>query len=150
MPQGWAGTVSDLIATGPVGPILMLRESHAHLYHEPPSGAQIRVWERELGILREALSRCANARDWGIVLEYELPFEGGRRPDAVILAGQKILVLEFKERGAASPADIDQVRAYARDLAEYHSESHGLEIVPILVLATGTGGGRELETGLIV
>lgn len=150
MPHGWAGTVSDLLATAPTGPILLLRESHAHLYHDSPSGGQIRAWEGELRILREALSGCANAGDWGIVLEYELPFEGGRRPDAVILAGEKVLVLEFKEKSAATPADIDQVRAYARDLSEYHSDSHGREVLPILILATGRGPDRDVETVQIV
>jgi hypothetical protein len=150
MPHGWAGAVSDFLASGPAGPVLLLRESHARLYHGPPSGGQVRVWEGELRILRDALSRCANGRDWGIVLEYELPFEGGRRPDAVVLAGEKVLVLEFKEKSAASPADVDQVRAYSRDLAEYHTESHGREVLPVLVLVTGKAADRELETVHIV
>ena len=150
MPHGWAGNVSDFLATGPTGPILVLRESHADLYHQPPSGGQIRVWEGELRILRDAVSRCTNASDWGLILEYELPFEGGRRPDAVILAGEKILVLEFKEKSAATPADVDQVRAYARDLAEYHSESHGREVLPMLVLTTGAGADREVAGVRIV
>jgi len=150
MPQGWAGTVSDFLATGPTGPILLLREAHADLYHQPPSGGQEQVWEGELRILREALSRCRDARDWGIVLEYELPFEGGRRPDALILAGERVLVLEFKEKPAAIPADVDQVRAYARDVAEYHSESHGRDVLALLVLASGSGADREVESVHIV
>src|ERR1700686_2168654 len=150
MPHGWAGKAADFLALGPTGPVLVLRESHAHLYQEPPSRGQIRVWEGELRILREALGRCSNCADWGIVLEYELPFEGGRRPDAVTLAGEKVLVLEFKEKPEASPADVDQVRAYARDLAEYHTESHGREVVPVLVLARGIAPDRDLETVHIV
>src|SRR5437016_3993926 len=150
MTVGWAGTVADFLGLAQTGPILLLREAHAQLYDDLPSRSQIRVWEGELGILRDALSRCANASDWGIVLEYELPFEGGRRPDAVILAGDNVLVLEFKEKAAASPADVDQVRAYARDLADYHTESHGREVLPVLVLVTGKSADRVLETVHIV
>ena len=31
------------------------------------------------------------------VAEFELPFEGGRRPDIVVLAGSAVIVLEFKD-----------------------------------------------------
>jgi hypothetical protein len=150
MPQGWAGALGEFIGFGPTGPILVLRESHARLYHAPPSSGQIRVWEGELRILRDALSRCKNGSEWGIVLEYELPFEGGRRPDVIILAGERVLVLEFKDKSSATPADVDQVRAYARDLAEYHSESHGRAVLPILILATAVHPDRESDTVQIV
>src|SRR5437660_12093649 len=112
MAHGWAGTVAEFLASGPTSPILTLRESHRELYHEPASEGQVSVWRNELRILREALAQCQDAQGWGLVLEYELPFEGGRRPDVVLLAGDKILVLEFKERALAIPADVDQVRAY--------------------------------------
>ncbi len=73
------------------------------------------------------------AEKWSLVLEYELPLEGGRRPDVVVLAGQALAVLEFKSVAIPSQADLDQVTAYARDLGDYHAESHGREITPILV-----------------
>ena len=44
----------------------------------------------------------------------------GRRPDVVVLAGDTVVVLEFKTTGSLHVADLDQVRAYARDLADYH------------------------------
>jgi hypothetical protein len=71
--------------------------------------------------------------------EYELPLEGERRPDVVVLTGDVVCVLEFKSSVAASIADLDQVRAYARDLGDYHKESHGRRVVPILVLMGATG-----------
>jgi hypothetical protein len=108
------------------------------------------VWARQLNILREALAQCSGSGGWGLVLEYELPFEGGRRPDVVVLAGQNIVVLEFKESAVAIPADLDQVRAYARDLAEYHSQSHNREVRPVLVLVTAAEVDRQAEFVWIV
>jgi len=45
-------------------------------------------------------------------------------------------VLEFKSTSVPSIGAVDQVRAYARDLEDYHagSQAHG-RVVPILVLA---------------
>ena len=68
-----------------------------------------------------------------MVLEYELPLEGGRRPDAIILGPGKIFVLEFKQDVTLQRSALDQVAAYARDLAEYHSETHGIEVIPFLI-----------------
>jgi hypothetical protein len=51
----------------------------------------------------------------------------------VLLAGDRVLVLEFKQAPTVEASALDQVDAYARDLAEYHKESHGSEVEPILV-----------------
>lgn len=87
------------------------------------------------------------AGEWGILFEYELPLEGGRRPDVIVLAGGGIAVLEFK-LGAriATFGAIDQVLGYARDLAEYHEESHGRAITPILVTSSPRIGQRRVRT----
>ena len=58
----------------------------------------------------------SDTADWSIVLEYELPRERGRRPDAVVLTPGTAIVLEFKGASAPLRADLDQVRAYAREL----------------------------------
>lgn len=150
MAHGWAGTVAEFVARGPSGPILELRESHTQLYHEQPSALQVRVWGSELTTLRSALSACPDAGGWGLVLEYELPFEGGRRPDAVLLIGNRVIVLEFKEKATATPADVDQVRAYARDLSEYHSASRGLDVEPVLILRGKTSPDQRAESVRIV
>ncbi len=46
-------------------------------------------------------------------------------------------MLEFKSTSRLNRGFVDQVAAYARDLAEYHEESHGRLIHPILVLTRG-------------
>ena len=85
----------------------------------------------------------------GIVFEFELPFEGGRRPDVVVLAGRSILVLEFKSSPIVDAAQIDQAGAYARDLAEYHEATHWRDVAAVLV-ATSFKGTRRNVGGVTI
>jgi hypothetical protein len=106
----------------------------------------LEAWIEEIEVLRTAFRDLAISRvdalEWSIVLEYELPLEGGRRPDVIVLGPSKIFVLEFKQDPTLSRSSLDQVAAYARDLAEYHSESHGIEVIPFLI-PTKTFGKSE-------
>ena len=70
-----------------------------------------------------------------VIFEYELPRERGRRPDVLILSGKNLIVLEFKGYEKENTAQIDQAKHYTRDLKNYHSQSHLLNVIPILVLA---------------
>lgn len=96
------------------------------------------AWREEHAVMTEALRDVCLARpdatQWGIAFEYELPLEGGRRPDVVVLAGGSVVVLEFKSTVFPEVAQIDQTEAYARDLADYHDGTHGRPVHPILVL----------------
>jgi hypothetical protein len=71
---------------------------------------------------------------WGIIFEYELPRERGRRPDVIILSPTHAFILEFKDSIELTEAFVDQTLAYALDLQSYHSYSQKLCNVPILVL----------------
>lgn len=82
-------------------------------------------------------------------MEYEIP-RRQRRIDAVLIADTIVLVIEFKV-GATSfeRAALWQVEDYALDLRDFHKESHGRVIVPVLVATdcvdnepepTGTSG----------
>jgi hypothetical protein len=114
----------------------------------PSSSSQTEAWIEEEALVRDALRGLAIARPdvvgWGIALEYELPLEGGRRPDVVVHSGDKLFVLEFKQSDVPAQAAIDQVSAYARDLAEYHQASHGVEVEPVLVLTKADGPSRRV------
>lgn len=93
--------------------------------------------------LRDVCIAEPRAREWGVAFEYELPLEGGRRPDVVLLAGRAVLVLEFKQAPLATRSSLDQVEAYARDLSEYHAATHGIRATPVLVLTTGEGVEKD-------
>jgi hypothetical protein len=72
-------------------------EHFVALCRELPSASQKRAWTNQLALLKRALAAVPAAEEWFIVFEYELPFEGGRRPDVVLLAGETVFVLEFKD-----------------------------------------------------
>jgi len=137
---GWTGTLEELsmAADEILGELV---DHHYQLFGFANSQSQRRAWVDQLQILSGLGSSPAletlGAANWPLVLEFELPLEGGRRPDVVLFCGMTLVVLEFKMKSSSSLADIDQVAAYARDLAEYHEASHSLEIQPVLVLTKG-------------
>ena len=133
-PWAWAGTADEFLASAPDQLLHELAQHSATLNHEAPSPSQMRAWTDELEVLHRELDTAPpSARaDWSVILEYELPFEGGRRPDVLVLAGGTVAVIEFKGR-PPSLAQLDQVQAYARDLAEYHEGTHARRVEAILV-----------------
>jgi hypothetical protein len=132
---------------------------HVQLLNQRPSQSQIDAWTKELEVVQIAIHQAGGEDDrWSVVLEYELPLEGGRRPDVVVLAGETVVVLEFKG-GLLLPsrAGVDQVNAYARNLAEYHEETHQMglgraerSVVPILVLPSAVGLFIDNDEALVV
>ena len=69
-----------------------------------------------------------------------MPLEGGRRPDVVVLAGEAVLVIEFKTHPLPTTADVDQVLGYARDLTDYHAACRDRRVVPMLLLQEAASG----------
>lgn len=140
---GWAGSVREFLST----PLDVWRRSladhHQRLLLQQHSSSQDAAWTDAYKAIADALRAAAtvagDAVDWPIVFEYELPLEGGRRPDAIVLAGGTVIVIECKSTGAILAADLDQTEAYARDLADYHKATHGRTVVPILLLVGGKG-----------
>ncbi len=137
---GWGGTVGNFLSTSFELWLGAMELHHKGLLAAKASSSQINAWNQCHQVLRSSLRDLAaedpEVQSWGIVFEYELPLEGGRRPDVVVLAGGTVVVLEFKQNPVLDRASIDQVNAYARDLAEYHSESHDHAVIPILILPT--------------
>jgi hypothetical protein len=145
MAYGWAGTAAEFLRVDVTSTAHVLGERHRANYRDSASHEQQDAWSHELQWLAASLHTIPQAAEWGVVLEYELPFEGGRRPDVVLLAGDAVVVLEFKERSGISRADIDQVDAYARDLQDYHSACRGHQVRPVLVLPNRGGLNDEFE-----
>lgn len=135
--HGWAGSVRSFLDQ-PTNVIESSLEDHLlGLLSMNPSGSQIEAWLEEIEILKRSFRDLAIARpkclNWSVILEFELPLEGGRRPDVIILGPGKVFILEFKQDPILQRSSLDQVAAYARDLAEYHSKTHGLDVLPILI-----------------
>ena len=101
--------------------------------HAGDEAEQIRAWEIQIEILREALaSRGAQAADWGILLELPL-LRLGRRIDVVLLIGEWVACIEFKVgRSHFAGSDLEQAVDYALCLRDFHSASRGKTIIPVL------------------
>jgi hypothetical protein len=137
MPAYYRATVKDYLAAtleSVQGKLSMGSESDGFftIY-----GAQVGVWTKEIGVLKSALSNVATAlpeaKEWCLLLEYPIP-RRARRADAVLLAEDVVIVIEFKEgAGAFLRANQLQVEDYALDLRDFHAESRGRSIVPVLV-----------------
>lgn len=74
-----------------------------------------------------------------IVFEYKLPYEGERRPDVLLISASSVVVFEFKDWDRYQVSQADQLLGYKRDLEEYHVETRGKTVYPILVLTLTKG-----------
>lgn len=140
---GWAGTVQQFLATSHPAIISALKSHEWDLFHRPPGTIQIDAWINELSVLSSVFSSLVTTnsavQQWGVILEYELPQQAGRRPDVVVLAGSAVIVLEFKKKPSPDAGDLDQLIFYVRDLVNYHSVAQTSSgVTGALVLTTAT------------
>lgn len=152
---GWASPVGDFLSTPLEKWRSELTDHHHRLFGFGPSDSQIRAWNDEYAVMAESLKACVttepdSAAAWSVIFEYELPMEGGRRPDVVVLTGTSVVVLEFKSVGVALQSDIDQTIGYVRDLEDYHSECAGVACTGLLVLVGGSADNAQLRDGIAV
>jgi len=106
--------------------------------HNELQKRQIKAWEKEIAVLKvscaEFVSKTPDAEVWSLLLEYPIP-RRHKRLDAVLLAGDVILCLEFKtEDEAHSLQPQRQVEDYALDLRDFHEASRDRRIVPVVVV----------------
>jgi len=97
---------------------------------------QIETWKIQITLLKRCalnlIQRCEAAKDWHLILEYELP-RRQKRPDAILLAEDVILVIEFKIGASSHDASSRwQVEDYCLNLRDFHGGSSGRAIVPVL------------------
>lgn len=84
-----------------------------------------------------------------MVFEYELPRERGRRPDILIIADDRIFIIECKDMKKLEQPHIDQLKAYVRDLKNYHSASFNIKFEPLLLM-TLMVETREITQGITI
>lgn len=98
---------------------------------------QIMVWKDQVNLLKDNLRRLTTEggktlSNWHVALEYELP-RRQKRPDVILIANDRILVIEFKFGMARYEAAAKwQADDYALNLRDFHAASHERYIVPIL------------------
>lgn len=120
------------------------------LEHSGNEANQIQAWRTQIGILARTLRALGSmAEDWGVLIELPL-LRLGRRLDTVLLIGDCIACIEFKIGATRfNSADIAQAVDYALCLRDFHAESHGKQIVPILCAERANEADCRLELGFV-
>jgi hypothetical protein len=99
-------------------------------HHFDVEAGQRQAWLKQIDLMRTALTDIAA---FTLYFEFGIP-RMGKRADAVVLVGDAIFVIEFKDgQSQFEPAAREQVEDYALDLKNFHEGSHKLSIFPILV-----------------
>ncbi len=150
---GWAGSVRRFLETPREIWLNALRGHHCRSLGDEPASSQVRAWlecfDEMTTQLRQVVAGIQDALQWGVIFEYELPRERGRRPDVTILASHSFVVLEFKGHFQPKTAFVDQAAAYVRDLKAYHAASHELHGTAVLVLM-GAADAPIRQGGVVV
>ncbi len=96
------------------------------------------AWVKEWPWLQTAFRTLAEVQpetlNWVILLEYPIPGRQ-KRIDAVLLTPRGIIVIEFKSGAEITSAARWQVREYCWNLRDFHRESCGVPVAPILCVA---------------
>ncbi|MGE5532903.1 MAG: DNA/RNA helicase domain-containing protein [Bacillota bacterium] len=140
MTSYYSTTVQSFLAATNNDIIGSLAKGQSQDVHERADILQTRSWIDQIKLLKESLNQISSLlrSDDGLVLEYFIP----RRPkriDAVVLTHGIIFVLEFKCKSfleaslSYQQSDIRQCEDYALDLRDFHKESRGKPIVPVLI-----------------
>ncbi|HWW14310.1 MAG TPA: DNA/RNA helicase domain-containing protein [Candidatus Dormibacteraeota bacterium] len=126
--------MSEFTRESPAGILWKLTQENAAARF-PLTPEAIESWRAQLPILTNGINHLlhsfAGARDWSILIEYPIPIVG-RRIDAVLLAGNVIIVIETKT-GVSPTSAARQVEDYALSLACFHEHSSHRTIVPVVV-----------------
>ena len=127
---GWFSPIEKFIKTDEK---LILK----NLIQKDSSHQQVSAWKNSIKILQQEFKKLTLintiSSDWTIVFEYELPREGGRKPDVLLISKNYVLVFEFKDQSLVKQSYIDQVSAYSQDIQIYHHLSHTMNVIPILI-----------------
>lgn len=154
LPCGYYSEISEFLEISYSDWLEQLQNHHIHCMNEPASRSQITAWKNSFTVLQQELQKLIeyhpDAHQWAIIFEYELPREGGRRPDVIILGQGTIYVIEFKDFSLTHQAHVDQVDAYARDIQNYHAQSHYYRVIPFLLLTKAKSRFEEWEKVLIL
>jgi len=116
---------------------------------DAPGDSQIRAWKDCFDVLQSALRKVSFDPHTYLIFEYVLHRERGRRPDVLLLTGNTVYVLEFKQHGKPTLAQIDQASAYGRDLKHYHFSTHDLEVNTLLIL-TGAEQYEKIYNNVLI
>ena len=131
----YRATLADFLVHSPDQILGALLRSYQH---NELQKRQTKAWEKEIQILKTAGAELIHlapiAAKWALLLEYPIP-RRHKRLDAVLLAADVIICLEFKtEDKAYSLQPQRQVEDYALDLRDFHEASRDRRMVPVVIV----------------
>ena len=92
---------------------------------------QVAAWKDCFKVMQDMVM---NPED-GIIFEYALPYESGRRPDVLLISNEHVVILEFKMKNKIDPEEVLQAAKYVPYLEILFGP--GYEVIPVLVLTRG-------------
>ena len=135
MASFYRANVDEFLAQTDQEILARLAISYANRGYTSQFSDQTLTWERDIKALRRAFEECVlrstRANDWGIILEFSIPRKE-MRIDAVLLIGEKIVIIEAKTGRDFSQAR-RQIEEYCLLLHYFHQASADRRIVPIIV-----------------
>ena len=144
---GYAASLQEYLQASPQAILGQLTEHASKRRWASTEHEQVAAWTQSMDWLtsaaKELRDRHAASSAWHLCLEYEIPRRGGRI-DAVLLADELVFVLEFKANQADAAAR-RQAEDYGLELLDFHEESQGRSILPILVALDAPFTASSLE-----
>ncbi len=144
----YANSISEFLSIGYKTWAAQMLGNYCIIHGEKPSEQQLLAWKDCYDCTRDFFEACSKYQ-CNLVFEYILPYEGGRRPDLVILSGNNLIVFEYKMSDGVKLAYMDQLSGYARDIKGYHKASSELNVIPVLVPTKSAGKYKWAEEVLI-
>ncbi|MGY6521452.1 MAG: DUF2075 domain-containing protein [Mongoliitalea sp.] len=100
-------------------------------------------WDHQINFLKDSLKKLP--QEWTVIFEYPIP-RRAKRIDLIILAHDLIYVIEFKDKEKKFTSDaINQVEDYSLDLRDFHKESFGRSIIPIVWASEAKGTQNSFD-----
>lgn len=151
MPAYARYTLAELRRADPAAVLGRLSGAHSREGYATQLADAVDAWGAQVRYLQRAAHELTDAvpgrGDWHILLEYPIP-RRAKRIDAVLLASDVVMVLEFKTGDRPlTAADRRQVEDYALDLRDFHVASRDRVIVPVLI-APGNPPGIDIPDPL--
>jgi len=142
-------TVAEFLNTNADQVIGILAQSIEKSGIDTQRSVQFSVWNRQIDILkntfRELTDRNQDAKHYHVILEYWIP-RRQKRPDVIILANDRIVVIEFKiGTSTFDAASRWQVIDYAMNLRDFHAESLDRSIFPVLCASEAPSNISDLQ-----
>ena len=137
MPAFYRATLAQFLADDAERILGLLVAGSAGLGFSDLKQKQTKAWQKQVTTLKAAAAvlgeRIPDSANWSLLLEYPIP-RRQKRIDAILLASDVILCLEFKtEEKTHSRQAQQQAEDYALDLRDFHEQSRGQRIVPVSV-----------------